>query len=118
MSQLVVFVEPWSDAWPELVVTGVVTGDVVVAGVVATGDAACDEDELDPALLEELLPVLADADADDGDEDEDEELPVVLGVDVVAVVELVELVFAPLVSNGSRVRLVGTVRCAEDAGER
>ncbi len=103
---------PWCDVVPGLVVTGVVAGGVVVAGVVVVGVAVSDEDGLDAAPLDEpLVPVLAA----DGDE------LVVLVPDVAAddvgvvEVELVGFAFVTLAaSNGSRVRLVGAVRCPED----
>jgi hypothetical protein len=113
MSQRVVLVTPSCDVLPGLVVTGVVTGGVVVAGVVVTGVVACDEDELDPVPPDPpLLPVLADA---DGDADGDELVGLAVEVVLVAGVVLVVAVFAPAVSNGSRVRLVGAGRGVEDA---
>ncbi len=105
MCQLVAFLEPRCDVLSGLVVTGVVTG-VVVAGVVVTGVVGAD-DELDAAPLDAApRPVLADGDG------EDAALVVLV---VAAVVEVVLLTLAA--SNGSRVWLVGVVRCPEEGLE-
>ena len=105
MFQLTVFFESWCD-----VVLGlVVTGAGVVAGAVVTGGAVADEDELEAAPpLAAPTPVLADGDGD----------ALVVLVAAVVDVELVEVVLLTLAaSNGSRVWLVGVVRCPEAAWE-
>jgi hypothetical protein len=112
MSQLEVFSVWWCDAVPGLVVTGAVTGVVVVGGLV-TGVVVSADDELDAAPLDATaVPVLVDGDGD-GDA-----LVVLVVAVVVAVVdvELVEVVLLTLAaSNGSRLWLVGVVRCPDAA---